>query len=51
MQDSSPDQLRSRLEALVREHHGHVALTVRRLLGWRGDVDDVVQEVFLAAIR
>lgn len=51
MEGSSPDQLRSRLESLVREHHGHVTRTVRRLLGWRGDVDDVVQEVFLAALR
>ena len=24
---------------------------VYRLLGWRGDVDDVVQDVFLAALR
>lgn len=36
---------------MVREHQPHVTRTVRRLLGWRGDVEDVVQEVFLAALR
>ena len=39
------------LEEVVRLHQLAVMRTVRRLLGWRGDVDDVVQEVFLAALR
>jgi len=39
------------LEQLVGEHQGRVARLVYRLLGWDGDVDDVVQEVFLAALE
>ena len=37
------------LESIVREHSADVALLANRLLGWPGDVDDVVQDVFLAA--
>lgn len=37
-------------EQLVAEHHARIARLVRRLLGWSSDADDVVQEVFLAAL-
>jgi RNA polymerase sigma factor (sigma-70 family) len=38
-------------DEVVRMHQTRVARMVHRLLGWPGDVDDVVQEVFLAAWR
>jgi RNA polymerase sigma-70 factor (ECF subfamily) len=38
-------------ERLVVEQHVYVARLVARLLGWPSDVDDVVQEVFLAATK
>ena len=37
------------LEALFRQHSGYVAAVALRLLGRDGDVDDVVQDVFLSA--
>lgn len=37
------------LEAFVQRHSAVVTRLAHRLLGWRGDVDDVVQDVFLAA--
>jgi RNA polymerase sigma-70 factor (ECF subfamily) len=36
-------------EAIVEQHAAEVAALANRLLGWPGDVDDVVQEVFVAA--
>jgi RNA polymerase sigma factor (sigma-70 family) len=39
------------LERLVAAHAPQVTRLVRRLLGWRGEVDDVVQDVFVAAIK
>jgi RNA polymerase sigma factor (sigma-70 family) len=36
-------------DRLVERHRVHVARLAHRLLGWPADVDDVVQEVFLAA--
>jgi RNA polymerase sigma factor (sigma-70 family) len=33
----------------VAEHHGRIRLLVYRLLGWRDGIEDVVQDVFLAA--
>jgi RNA polymerase sigma-70 factor (ECF subfamily) len=39
------------LERLIALHQPRVARLAYRLLGWRGDVDDVVQDVFLAALR
>lgn len=36
---------------LFRQHRGDVARLVQRLLGWRSEVDDVVQEVFLQVHR
>ena len=38
-------------EELVARHQAQVTRLAFRLLGWRGDVDDVVQEVFLAALK
>jgi len=39
------------LDEVIERYQLDVTRTVRRLLGWRGDVEDVVQEVFLAALR
>jgi RNA polymerase sigma-70 factor (ECF subfamily) len=36
-------------DELVRTHQPRVTRLAYRLLGWRGDVDDIVQDVFLAA--
>lgn len=38
-------------DELVAEQQERVARLCYRLLGWRADVDDVVQDVFLAALR
>src|SRR5258706_14065214 len=37
-------------EAVVAIHRPRIARLVYRLLGWPADVDDTVQEVFLAAL-
>jgi len=37
-------------ERLVEMHQRQVARTAYRLLGWRGEVEDVVQDVFAAAL-
>ena len=42
---------RAAFEQIVREYQQWVATLAYRLLGWREDVDDVVQEVFLAVLR
>lgn len=39
----------SAFDRIVERHAAEVAALANRLLGWPGDVDDVVQEVFLAA--
>jgi len=39
----------SAFETIVEQHEAEVAALANRLLGWPGDVDDVVQEVFVAA--
>ena len=39
----------SAFEEIVEQHAAEVAALANRLLGWPGDVDDVVQEVFVAA--
>jgi len=39
----------SAFDKIVARHSAEVAALANRLLGWPGDVDDVVQEVFLAA--
>ncbi len=41
----------SAFDRIVAAHHQRVARLAQRLLGWRGDVDDVVQDVFLAALK
>ncbi len=37
-------------DRLVAEEQAYVARVVARLVGWRSDIDDVVQEVFVAAL-
>jgi RNA polymerase sigma-70 factor (ECF subfamily) len=37
-------------DQMVAREHVYIARLVRRLVGWRGDVDDLVQEVFVAAL-
>ncbi len=50
MQPSEPpDADRAAFEQLVATHHASIRQLVFRLLGWRDDGDDVLQEVFLAA--
>jgi RNA polymerase sigma factor (sigma-70 family) len=39
------------LELLIELYQPRVTRLAHRLLGWTGDVDDVVQDVFLAALR
>ena len=41
----------SAFEQLVGAYQDHVARTACRLLGWSGETQDVVQEVFLAALK
>ena len=41
----------STFDGIVARHSAEVAQLANRLLGWPGDVDDVVQDVFLAAYR
>lgn len=36
---------------IVSAHQGRISRLVYRLLGWRDEADDVVQEVFLAALK
>jgi RNA polymerase sigma-70 factor (ECF subfamily) len=39
----------SAFDRIVERHSAEVAALANRLLGWPGDVDDIVQEVFVAA--
>jgi RNA polymerase sigma-70 factor (ECF subfamily) len=39
------------LEAVFRQHSGYVAAVAFRILGRREDVDDVVQDVFMSAMK
>jgi RNA polymerase sigma-70 factor, ECF subfamily len=39
----------SAFDRIVEQHAAEIAALANRLLGWPGDVDDVVQEVFVAA--
>jgi RNA polymerase sigma-70 factor (ECF subfamily) len=41
----------SAFEQLIAEHRPRITRLVYRLLGWRGEVEDVVQDVFLIAYR
>ena len=36
-------------DRIVEEYSADIAVLANRLLGWPGDVDDIVQEIFLAA--
>ena len=36
-------------EKLIEQYSGDIGLLANRLLGWPGDVEDIAQEVFLAA--
>jgi RNA polymerase sigma factor (sigma-70 family) len=38
-------------DEIVEQHGAEIAALANRLLGWPQDVDDVIQEVFLAAFR
>jgi RNA polymerase sigma-70 factor (ECF subfamily) len=40
---------KSAFDRIVEEHSADIAMLANRLLGWPGDVEDVVQDVFLAA--
>src|SRR5438132_57609 len=42
---------RDALAQLVDLHHQRIARLVQRLSGWSGENDDLVQEVFVAALR
>jgi len=39
----------SAFDRIVEQHSGDVAALANRLLGWPGDVEDVTQDIFLAA--
>ena len=39
----------SAFDRIVKEHSADITVLANRLLGWPGDVEDVVQDVFLAA--
>ncbi len=41
----------SAFDQIVAEHQPRVAALAYRLLGWSGDVEDVVQEVFLSVLK
>ena len=43
--------LARRFEQWVEAYQPRVARLAQRLLGWRADVDDVAQDVFLAALK
>ena len=40
---------RGAFEKMISEYGGDVSKFAQRLIGWRGDVEDIVQDVFLAA--
>jgi RNA polymerase sigma-70 factor, ECF subfamily len=42
---------RAAFAELVRRHQARITRLAFRLLGWRGEVEDVVQEVFVAALQ
>jgi RNA polymerase sigma-70 factor (ECF subfamily) len=47
---AAADRDAASFDRLVAREHAYVARLVGRLVGWRGDVDDVVQDVFVAAL-
>lgn len=42
---------RAAAHEVIRRHQRSISRLVARMLGWRRDVDDVVQDVFVAAIK
>ncbi|MHC4213854.1 MAG: RNA polymerase sigma factor, partial [Planctomycetota bacterium] len=38
-------------ESIVRQNSTEIAALANRLLGWRGDVEDVVQDIFFSAFQ
>jgi RNA polymerase sigma-70 factor (ECF subfamily) len=42
---------RCALDEIVAEHHARITRLVSRLTGWSADAEDLVQEVFVAAVR
>jgi len=48
---ASPDCGGDDFDALVRAYHRPVTRLAYRLLGWRGDVEDLVHDVFVAAFK
>ena len=38
-------------EGIAELYSADIAMLANRLLGWSGDVDDIVQDVFLAALK
>ncbi|MGA2440145.1 MAG: RNA polymerase sigma factor [Tepidisphaeraceae bacterium] len=42
---------RSALDEIVADHHARITRLVSRLTGWSADAEDLVQEVFVAAVR
>jgi RNA polymerase sigma factor (sigma-70 family) len=47
---AAAEMLAASFERMVSAEYGYVARLVGRLLGWRSDVDDLVQEVFVSAL-
>ncbi|HEV2972953.1 MAG TPA: RNA polymerase sigma factor [Pirellulales bacterium] len=49
LSDGTPAMARDAFDRMVVEHHEPIRRLVYRLLGWRDEAEDVVQEVFLSA--
>jgi RNA polymerase sigma-70 factor (ECF subfamily) len=49
--DGRADARGDALHNLIRDYHAPVTRLAYRLLGWRGDVEDMVHDVFLAAFQ
>jgi RNA polymerase sigma-70 factor (ECF subfamily) len=47
---ATADRDAASFDRLVAREHAYVARLVGRLIGWRGDVDDLVQDAFVAAL-
>ena len=50
-QPLAPAAREDALERLIRDYHAPVTRLAYRLLGWRGEVEDLVHDVFLAAFK
>jgi RNA polymerase sigma-70 factor (ECF subfamily) len=47
---ATADRDAASFDLMVAREHAYVARLVGRLIGWRGDVDDLAQDVFVAAL-